>query len=55
MRIAYLPTSFEPDRREAANITLRLLAEQVVKSNDVHIFTGNIRNKKKIEDYKGYG
>lgn len=51
-KIAILPTSFEIDRNEASNITTKLLAEKFAKQYDTYIFTGNIRGKKKQENYK---
>ncbi len=53
IRIGFLPTSFEIDRKEAGNITLRLLCKELVNRNKVYIFTGNIRGKKKIEYWRG--
>lgn len=52
LKICYLPTSFEIDRKEASNISLRLISSEIAKKNKVFIITGNIRNKPTYEEFK---
>lgn len=54
MKIALLTQGFVPDAAEATNITIRLLAEELIKQGDeVFIFCNQIFKQPLVENYKG--
>lgn len=55
MKIALLTQGYKPDASEASNITIRLLAEELVKQgHEIVIFCNQIWDKRLIEVINGY-
>ena len=39
LKIGFLPTSFEIDRKEASNISLKLISKELAKTNQIYFLS----------------